>query len=165
MMSVIFPRSGTHLLLHIFKQQLDHELHTAHHQREADCKVINVVRDPHEAIHSAAVMRVHYGLEPTQDDLIRYYTDLHDYMFSRADYVIDYNTLANSPDTVRDYLAEELGLSYNGKPYVDVTKDKPEVKYLVSSKTSQFYSTDFLDGYDLTKAYESYNKLLSRKNM
>lgn len=165
MMLVIFPRSGTHLMLHMFKQQLDHELHTTHHHRESEGVVMNVVRDPREAIHSALVMRVHYGIEANQEDLIRYYTDFHNYMYERADFVIDYTTLVNNPDSVRAFLAEKLDMKDNGKAYVDVTRDKPEVKYLVSSKVSEFYNTDFLDGYDLTKAYESYNSLLSRKDM
>lgn len=165
MMLVIFPRSGTHLMLHMFKQQLDHELHTTHHHRESDGTVMTVVRDPREAIHSAIVMRVHYGIEANQEDLIRYYTDFHDYMYERADIVIDYKTLVENPDAVRKYLSDKLDMPDNGKAYVDVTRDKPEVKYLVSSKVSEFYDTDFLDGYDLTNAYESYNRILSRKDM
>jgi len=163
MLLVNFPRAGTHLIRHIFMQQLDYDLPITHLHQEAKGKVLTVARNPHDAIQSVVVMKVHYGLEPDVEESIRYYEDFHSYMSTRADIVIDYDTLLNSPDLVRDHLADLLGLKYNGKPYQDVTKDKPAVKYLVSSKTSEFYKNDYLVGHDLTKANEIYNSMLSRK--
>lgn len=168
MFLVIFPRSGTHLMLHIFRQQFDYVLPSFHHIKEAkqlDGKIISVVRDPYEAIHSACAMRAYYGQEEAQDDLIRYYVELHDYLYNRADIVIDYNTLVNSQDETRDYLQQALKLKYNGNTYMDVAKDKPDKKYLVTTVGTEFYDVDFLKGYDLSRAYESYNRLISRKDV
>ena len=165
MLLVNFPRAGTHLIRHIFMQQLDFDLPVTHSHEEARGKVITVARDPHDAIQSALVMAIHYDEPADVAQLIRYYEDFHSYMSTRADIVVDYNTLLNSPDVVRDHLAQLLGLEYNGKEYQDVTKDKPNEKYLVSSKVSEFYANDYLTGHDLSKAYELYNAMLSRKDI
>lgn len=168
MFMVIFPRSGTHLMLHIFKQQFNYELPSLHHIKEAKeitGKIITVIRDPYEAIHSCLVMRAHYGLEENQKDLIQYYIDLYSYLYNRADVIIDYNTLANNQDLIRDYIYKELHLEYNGMDYKNTMKDKPDKKHLVTAQSSHFYNVDFLKGYDLTRAYQVYNRLISIKSI
>jgi hypothetical protein len=165
MILVNYPRSGTHLLRLLVAQKLDYDLDVTHRYQEAKGKIITVIRDPKDAIHSFLVMKAHFNEEVNLDTVIGNYVELYENMHTNADVVIDYNTLVNDPDLVVKTLAKFAGLTNNGNEYKDILVDKPDMGYLVSSTTSNLYSEDLLRGCKLINPYDIYNKMIARKTV
>jgi len=165
MMILTFPNSGGKLLKDMLLQQLDYDAKLSYMQEQSEDKILTIARDPKEAIHSYMAMKEESGIELSVQDVIDYYVSLYAYLYTSAELVLSYDTVLNSPELALKRISTKFDLKHNGKAYVDNSSGDADTKYLPSSNTSELSNKDYLDGYDLTDAYKSYNTMLTRADL
>jgi len=164
MMSLItYPRTGSHYLRELLLQKLDIRMSAFHTKDEALGFVLTIARDPYETLQSFLTMSAHYDQEVGTQAEIEKCSNMYRYLHTRANAVIDYDTLVKNPDKVVQAMSDVIGKPVIDHPYKDTIVDKPNRGHLVSSLTSELYDTKHLDGYDLSDVYSAYHLLLSRR--
>jgi hypothetical protein len=163
MIIITYPRSGSHYLRALIVQKLDTRIDGSHLIDDADGFVFTIARNPKDTLQSFITMSSHYHQDIGIQAEIDKYTALYGLLYTRANAVIDYDTLIKNPDAVIDSISYILNKPVIDHTYEDSMIDRPDEVYLVSSTTSELYGQNHLDGYDLSKAYEAYNLLLSRR--
>lgn len=172
MMTLTYPRSGSNYFNSLSHQELSLTLERSHDISMAEGIVITIARNPKDTLQSHLTMSKEFnvkfegGSEETGADIaIRQYCEMYDFLYKRADIVIDYEELISFPDEVLESFSniiEKPRLNYN---YKNDNFDDKEKKYLVSSKTSKLYDIDHLSGLSLFSAEKAYKLLLSKKNI
>jgi hypothetical protein len=164
MMSLItYPRTGSHYLRELLSQKLDIHMSASHLKDEASGFVFTIARDPYDTLQSFLTMSAHYDQEVGTQAEIEKCSNLYRYLHSRANVVIDYETLVKNPDKVVQAISGVIGKPVIDHPYKDTIVDKPHKGHLVSSTTSSLYNKNHLDGHDLHDVYSAYYLLLSRR--
>jgi hypothetical protein len=163
-MTLTYPRSGSHYLRDLVKQKLDTDLNDSHNWDDAKGFVITIARNPYDSIQSVITMTMHYEQPVEIDKMIRAYNHSYGFLYTRANVVIDYNTLTNNPNKVISYLSDILEKPINPDEYRNEMTDHPDKKYLVSSTTSELYKENYLSGFELKDSFRAYHLLLSRKS-
>lgn len=164
MMSLItYPRTGSHYLRELLLQKLDISMSVSHLKDEALGFVFTIARDPYETLQSFLTMCAHYNQGNRAMAEIENCSNLYRYLHTRANVVIDYDTLVKNPDKVVQAISDVVGKPVIDHPYKDTIVDKPDKRHLVSSLTSELYNTKHLDGCDLSDVYSAYHLLLSRR--
>ena len=165
-----FPRSGSHFLRDMLLQKTGFDLRGTHKKNDKADFIITIVRNPLDAFISTIKMDEHYrgtkdGPVRRKDGMLimKEYVEFHEEMYQRANLVIDYNDLINKPLETVAGVAAALGLEVNDKEYVSTLKDRPEIRYLVSSTKVHIEPDHCVYTYDLTKPLEAYNKVLQKK--
>jgi hypothetical protein len=183
---ITYPRTGSHFIYAYLRQLTGFEIKKSHFPRwSGDKKVITVIRDPEETLKSCFTMHKdgalardpNYDWETAKHDAIitnvNGYILFFEYMAENADVIIDYKTLIDDPYRVCKFLAEYLGLNIaEEEEYIQVLEDavasdrpKGSDHYLVSSKTSKYYESMDISWLDLSKHYDIYHKVLSKKTI
>lgn len=137
-------------------------------------KIITIARNPRDFIVSELAMTLHYtfSLSDLNYDWIFSFLGTRadafgkdmETLIERADIVLKYEDLVNRPGDVIDYLATVFDTPIIGPFKIDYLQDKPEVGYLVSSKTSGFYDyiNKVADDVDFTEINNIYARLLAK---
>ena len=136
MMTITYPRSGSHYLRDLVIQKLDIRLDASHIINDAKGLVITIARNPYDSIHSNITMALHYGNKIDIQQIIFLYVDLYRMLYNRANVVIDYDTLVSSPEKIVEFLSDILGQPVNDHTYKNEMKDIFHENNLVSSKSS-----------------------------
>lgn len=168
---VTFPRCGSHYLQDIFHQKTGFEMSRDHKSFGEEYKafdgsnhfIISIIRDPIETFKSVYAMDNHYSTETDMlhalpEDYCKFYA----WLSKRADILISYKDLVDTPEKVVRALANQLNLEVNDIKYVSRIKNQPKKKHLISSKTSQEYDKVDLSSLDFQDSYKIYNSLLSQ---
>lgn len=158
-------RSGTHYLQDLLKQKTGYWLRSSHDTEFEGDKVITIVRDPYDALHSEAVQLSHYDMFKNSHFSVDKYVDFYKALMPRLDVIIDYNTLINNPDLVVNTLANIFDFTVNDVSYISTLRDEVEGKHIVTSKSSDMYNKIFFDKTELNECYEIYNYLISKKTV
>lgn len=159
---VTYPRSGANYLHNLILNHSSISLMYVHKTDIIDGTVVTIARDPFESIHSHATMRKHYHPDEGYNKSYNtQYIDMYKFLYDRADIVIDYKDLVESPKEVLKKVCLLLGFEklLNNIP---PEKDNKDRSYLVSSKTSPKYKEKHFDIENIMDCYEPYKKLLSR---
>jgi len=161
------PRTGSHYLMQLILQKTSGTTITKTHILTKEHKnIITIARDPKDTILSNAVMNAHAGQwkDYNFSGFVKDYIEMCTLLYNQADIIIDYNDLVNHPDEVVKSLAKAIGIEYTGRPYLETLEDNPDVGYIVSSTSSILHPMiePLMDTLDLSKAYDIYNKMLSR---
>jgi hypothetical protein len=165
---VTIRRHGSNYLARLLLQHGEtFRMNRSHHMPTEPMNIVTLTRDPKDALLSMIAMSAHEGQEG--EVLLQFYID--DYislgleLYEKAKYVFDYNDLIKYPHKIAAFLSEVRGLKYIEEPYEQVLEDRPEVGYLVSSKTSPHYERlrPIVDNLDLSECYRVHELLLSRK--
>ena len=162
-MTLTYPRTGSHYLRQLLIQKLNTRVKSSHEAIHAEGFVFTIARNPKDTLQSFITMSAHYDQEIGIQAEIDKYTALYGLLYNRANVVIDYDTLVKNPDKVVEALSNILLKPISKHEFEQSMVDRPEEGYLVSSTTSELYGQNHLDGYDLSKAYDAYNLLLSRR--
>lgn len=183
---ITYPRTGSHFIYAYLRQLTGFEIKKSHFPRwSGDKKVITVIRDPEETLKSCFTMHKdgalardpNYDWETAKHDAVltnvNGYIVFFEHMIENADVIIDYKTLISEPYRVCKFLAEYIGLNIaEEEDYVQVLQDavasdRPSGgdHYLVSSKTSKHYESMDISWLDLSKHYDIYQKVLSKKTI
>lgn len=168
-----FPRSGTHLLESNMRTRLSLEFKKTHlNWKTPSTFIISILRDPIEVFASKMAMTMHYNkdnlesldfyFKNTTNQYISFFTHIN----KHGNLLIKYTDLENNMDAVLKQLKDILGCQLNNDIVVR-GKDKPEFRHLVSSKTSPFYDQclEYVKQQDMSKAYDIYNKALSKDSV
>lgn len=145
-------------------------------------KVITIARQPKDLIVSDIAMAINRELNQKEPKLRETYLEFYKYEMNSErlqgrvdkyanDYlqlegmssiIIDYEDLTSSPYEVTCDIADRMGLEIVTNEYKPVGLDKN--KFLVSSKNIPEYDVakDIVSNLDLSKLYESYNKIKSK---
>jgi hypothetical protein len=85
-------------------------------------------------------------------------------LYNEAKIIIDYNDLISHPEKVIQSLAKEMNLTCKDFSYESTLKDDLANNFLVTSKNTTHYNDlkPLINTLDFTKAYEVYNKMLSK---
>lgn len=159
---ITYPRSGANYLHQLILNHSSVSLLYIHKTDSIGGTVITVARDPFESIHSHVTMRKHYhpdeGYNKTYNDR---YIDTYNFLYNRADIVIDYKDLIESPNKVVEAVCSMLDFKELPNNRVQ-GGDSEDRGYLVSSKTSPKYKEKHFSAKDIQDCYEPYKKLLSK---
>lgn len=160
---ITYPRTGSHYFRDLILQKLDIKMSASHLKDDANGLVITIARDPYDTLQSFLTMSAHYDQEVGTKAEIDKYSNLSRFLHSRANIVIDYNTLVKNPSLVVKAMSDVLDKTISENSYKNTIIDKPEKGHLVSSISSALYNNNYLDKQDLSDAYNAYQLLLSRK--
>lgn len=164
-----FPRSGSHYLKELMEQKTGLRIDGNHIASTPADFVITIVRNPLDCFISSIKMDEYFrGIKDKDvriknELIIKQYVDFHNKIAERANVIIDYNDLINYPYKVVHKLSRILGLQELDVEYKTQLKDKPEIKYLVSSKKVQLKADHYVYSYDLTQPKLAYEKILEKK--
>lgn len=170
---ITIPRCGSHLLDRMLIEEFGTSPDRTHDvDIETDKEIMTIARQPRDFIVSELAMTLHYTY--SLSDLN--YGWIHSFLGERTDafgkqiqtlidrssVVLKYDDLVNKPSQVIDYLATVFDTPRIGPFKINYLQDKPEVGYLVSSKTSGFYDyiNKIADGIDFTEINKVYTQLL-----
>jgi hypothetical protein len=168
---VTFPRSGAHYLQDLFHQKTGFEMSRDHKSFGEEYKafdgtdhfIVSVIREPRETFKSMYAMDRHYAIEENiAQGLPEDYCKFNLWLSKRADVLISYKDLVDTPDKVVLALANKLSLEVKDVKYVSRLKDRPRMKHLISSKTSQEYDKVDLSSLNFRDADKMYEFLLSQ---
>jgi hypothetical protein len=77
---------------------------------------------------------------PGINKMLQTYIETYTWLLNNYSYILDYNDLANSPNTTIERLLSHYDLPHSQIKYrLDLLKDDPSEKYLVSSKNTEWY--------------------------
>lgn len=130
--------------------------------------ILTIARDPKESITSWAAMDKFLGSENQRiDQKVTEYILLYNFLYSNADYVIDFVDLIKKPDLVIDNILSLLEInernSYQFEPLLLCQTDRCFCTYFESSKSVDGYEEINLDNYNIDLCYFYYNRLLEKK--
>lgn len=158
-------RSGTHYIQDLFKQRTGYFIRSSHDPEFEGDKVITIVRDPYDALHSEAVQLSHYGMFEKSHFNVSKYTEFYNALEPRIDVIIDYDTLINNPNLVVETIADMFDFKLNDLKYNSTLVDEVSDNHIITSKSSNLYNKTFFQRSDLDDAYKVYYSLLSRKTI
>lgn len=167
---VTLQRTGSHYLVALIESHFGFDrIEKAHSIDNADGVVISIVRDPLDSMSSDLSMHFHYHgwQEDYIESIVGQYVGVGNQICDRADIVIRYDDLINNPIGVVKIISEKLNLDILDNPNKDYeVVDKPNYKYLKSSTVYKDYEKvrERLSSMDLSKAYELYEKFLSKSS-
>lgn len=159
---VTYPRSGANYLHNLIFNYSSISIGYVHKTDNLNGKIITIARDPFESIHSDVTMRKHYHPEECYNKKYNErYIDIYNFLYDRADIVVDYKDLVKSPNQVVEKICNLFKFEklLNNRPQKVDDKDQ---SYLVSSKTSSRYKEKHFDLEDIKDCYVPYIKLLSK---
>lgn len=148
---VTYPRSGLNLLRILLGQQ-GYAISSSHlfEGIDKDTSILTIVRNPIDSISSYfGMVRTHKeDLEyPGIDKMLQTYIETYTWLIENYNYAIDYEDLVSNPDSTIEKLLAYFDMPHKDMEYkLDLLKDDPAEKYLVSSKNTEWYqaSRDYI---------------------
>ena len=130
--------------------------------------LFTIARDPKESITSWAAMDKFLGSDNQRiDQKITDYILLYNFLYSNADYVIDFIDLVSKPDLVIDSVLSLLEINKRGlyqfEPLSLCQTERCFCTYSESSKSFDVYEDIKLDNFNIDLCYFYYNRLLEKK--
>jgi hypothetical protein len=154
-----FPRCGSHYLQQLIYQKTGLFIRKTHHISEVGNRhIISIIRSPEDTFRSMTTMKRFYtenkamGIGVPIDSYVEFY----EHLIDNASILVDYEDLVSKPDKVVAAIAKHLNLEVMDVEYKDVLFDKPQHKYLVTSKKSDEYHKIDLSKFDLFKPNMAY---------
>jgi hypothetical protein len=170
MQIITLQRTGSHYLVYLIEAYFGLDRIEKYHDVEnADGIVISIARDPLDSMSSDLSMHFHYHgwQEDNVRSIVDKYVKIGNQICDRADIVIKYDDLIYNPLGVIKFIAEKVNINLLNSPSKSYeVVDKPNYKYLKSSTVYQDYDKvrEILSSMDLSKAYELYEKFLSKSS-
>ena len=141
---VSYPRSGLNLLRILLGQQ-GYSIASYHRFEGIDknTDILTIVRNPLDTVSSYfSMVKSHMDTldYPGINKMLQTYIETYTWLLNNYSYILDYNDLANSPNTTIERLLSHYDLPHSQIKYrLDLLKDDPSEKYLVSSKNTEWY--------------------------
>lgn len=179
--SLTFPRSGSHFLKHCIKQTTGYEILRLHAPKDAPASYykVSVVRNPFDAISSIVSMnrKVFADAGNTEDKMydmgwqinfeIEVFKSIYTDLLNVIDTFVKYDDLVNNTEDTIDTLINIFGLTKISElgdyetSYEEASKNF-EGSIIKTSKILSDYDIvrDSLLDYDLSECYNLYNKAL-----
>ena len=168
---ITYPRSGQNLFRMLLRQQ-GYRIAASHNTEDFLNKkqVVSIIRNPVDSVASAFAMvsfykkEIEYGLVEL---MLKNYEKTYSWLLSNYAHVILYEDLIERPKEVVEAFLNRFSLNKKDIVYdLNLSKDDPKEKYLVSSKNLDIYNEIleytktclFIDA-----ATESYRKLVFSK--
>lgn len=157
-MLLTYPRSGSHYLKEMINQKTGVILKSTHDEEKVfDNYIISIVRNPNDTLRSKYAMQKHYEPYKIFNDYQEGYKTFYENLINKSYILIDYNDLINNTDNLIKYLFNYFNLIDNGSSYKTNLKDYEGSKYLVSSKTSNYYNDIDMSQFNLTEQNKIYD--------
>jgi hypothetical protein len=141
---VTYPRSGLNLLRILLGQQ-GYPIRSSHRFEgiDKDTSILTIVRNPLDSVSSYFGMAKTYSdtLEyPGIDKMLETYIETYTWLIENYNYAIYYEDLVSSPDSTVEKLLAHFDMPHKEMKYkLDFLQDDPAEKYLVSSKSTEWY--------------------------
>lgn len=141
---VTYPRSGLNLLRILLGQQ-GYNISSSHTFEgiNKDTGILTIARNPLDTVSSYFCMvkaHMHSLDYPGIDKMLQTYIETYTWLLDNYDYILDYNDLVDSPNITIEKLLSHYDLPHTQIEYrLDLLKDDPAEKYLVSSKDTEWY--------------------------
>lgn len=168
---ITYPRSGSHFFDKLVYEKTKLHIprsHTVNWLLDKNNKkikrIITIARDPRDSVHSW--ISLHQLFTPNDqkiNEMITEYILLYDFLYEKADYVIDFNDLVEYPDLVTERLLDLLGIDKENSHIFNTNIDYDSKTYKESSKSLVDYKTTDLDEFNIGLCYYYYNRLLEKK--
>ena len=159
---ITYPRSGTHYLQNLILTYSSKYIEASHYEVFDNSFIITVVRDPFDSIQSTIAMKKYYFPDTYLDnDYIKYYIDMCNFLKNHSSIVIDYNDLISFPEEITKNVCDLLGFKKMPMKH-EMMKDSKEYEYLVSSKTVKEYNEEHFNNDQIKECYPVYLDLLSK---
>lgn len=158
-----YPRSGSHFLFEVIKQEFGKIVPKNHWKVYGkDFYIISIIRDPEDTICSLVSMRPREdNIEEQIQEAIQRYIMFYNYILDRADLVFEFEDLTNNTDYVvkkiKDKIDANKFIEYSNYNFSHFTISDNFGK-LESSKSVDKYKKikDAIKLYDLQEAYRVY---------
>lgn len=167
-----YPRSGSHYFDDLLYEELNIHFNKSHYVDQLFDKdnnkirtIVTIVRDPIDSISSYLAL---INLQDPMRDFIVFekiteYVLLYSFLYEHADYVIDFNDLVKSPDSVIKKIITLIDINENDYDRFHREFDPKFKGFVPSSKSLPEYNKNVLDGYNVDLCYFYYYKLLEKK--
>jgi len=165
-----YPRSGMHFFddtlyeienIHFTKSHFLDELFDKDNNKQR--VIITIARDPKDSISSYLGMPYTVIDAFSINQRISEYVFMYAFLCENADYVIDFNDLVSSPESVIKKILSLLNIDKSKYNLFDRSFIAKYKNYIPSSKSFRNYDENVLDNSDLGLCYYYYNKLLEKK--
>jgi hypothetical protein len=169
---ITYPRSGSHFFDKLVYEKTKLHIPRSHNvnwmldkNNKKIKRIITIARDPRDSVHSliALEMILLPFAVPLKDKMITEYILLYDFLYKKADYVIDFNDLVEYPDLVMKRLLGLLRIDKENSHIFNTNIDYDSKAYRKSSKKLVDYGTTDLDKLNIDSCYYYYNRLLEKK--